>query len=391
MASSTPPVSAAHIPALDGLRGCAVLAVLMLHFADALPEPSGAAGRVLKHAFHFGWAGVDLFFVLSGFLITGILADTRDRADRYRSFYARRALRILPLYFGFVALLFAVPWLAGARAYATPVEQQLPYWLFLQNLSPLRTEAIRFCAHLWSLAIEEQFYLVWPLVIFFLSPARALRVCCVLMAGALVYRVAGVLMADDLRSVYFQTPGRIDGLAVGGALALMIRGAREGRGLAALRRRAPLAGVLALCVIAGAAATPAGFNPAGPYMLVAGYSALALLFGAVLVMAVAPEGWGGVRLLETGGLRFLGRYSYGLYMLHVPVIAAAYLAGVSPARFRGTAWELPAMFGFVSMLMAASVLAAMASFHLYEQPFLRLRSRYPRPREAEETRAMTAP
>ncbi len=363
----------AHIPALDGLRGCAILGVLLLHFTSALDAPAGAPARLVKQAFNIGWTGVDLFFVLSGFLITGILADARDTPHRYRTFYARRALRILPLYYGFVLLLFVVPPLIGARAYTTPLADQLPYWLYLQNFRTLSNGALDYAAHLWSLAIEEQFYLVWPLVVFTLSRTGALRVCAVLVVGALAYRVASVFTVDDLRTVYFLTPGRVDGLALGGAIALIARGTG---GLMRLRRMAPAVLAAAAAVLAAAALHPSGFNPGGVYMVSVGYSALAFCFGAVLVLALDGGGALLPRLLSAPVLRFFGRYSYGLYVVHVPLIALAQLAGVSPDAFAGTRWELPGLLGYMALMATASILVALASWNLYEKPFLKLKSRF---------------
>jgi peptidoglycan/LPS O-acetylase OafA/YrhL len=362
----------AHVPALDGLRGCAVVAVLLLHFTSALGTPAGAPARVVKQVFSGGWAGVDLFFVLSGFLITGILADARNTPHRYRTFYIRRALRILPLYYGFVVLLFVIPPLLGAHAYTTSAAEQLPYWLYLQNFHPLPNHAAHFAGHLWSLAIEEQFYLVWPLIVFSLSPKNALRVCAACVVGALAYRIAEVLAGANLHTVYFRTPGRIDGLALGGAIALMIRAG----GLAQLRRIAPAVLVLSAAVLAGARLHPSGFDPGGAYMVAAGYAALAFFFGAVLVLALDAGPARLPRLLSARGLRFFGRYSYGLYVVHVPLIALARLAGVSPDRFAGTRWELPGLLGYVTLMAVASILAALASWHLYEKHFLKLKARF---------------
>jgi peptidoglycan/LPS O-acetylase OafA/YrhL len=362
----------AHIPALDGLRGCAILAVLLLHFTSALGAPAGAAARAVKQVFSGGWAGVDLFFVLSGFLITGILADARSTPHRYRTFYIRRALRILPLYYGFVILLFAVPPLIGARAYTTPAADQLPYWLYLQNFRPLTTAAGNFTGHLWSLAIEEQFYLVWPLVIFTLSRANALRACVALLLGALAYRVGAVGAGADLQAVYFQTPARLDGLALGGAIALMLRAG----GLARLRRMAPAVLAASALALAGAALHPSGFSPGGAYMVSVGYTALAFFFGAVLVLALDGGSARLPRLLSSGVLRFFGRYSYGLYVVHAPLITLARMAGVSPDRFAGTRWELPGLLGYVALMAAASILIALASWHLYEKHFLKLKARF---------------
>jgi peptidoglycan/LPS O-acetylase OafA/YrhL len=362
-----------HIPALDGLRGCAILAVLLLHFTSALAAPASAPARAIKQLFSLGWTGVDLFFVLSGFLITGILADAKETPHRYRTFYARRALRILPLYYGFVLLLFIVPPLIGARAYTTSFADQLPYWLYLQNFWPMSSGALDFAAHLWSLAIEEQFYLVWPLIIFTFSRTAALRICAGCLVGALAYRVGAVFMVDDLRSVYFDTLGRIDGLALGGAIALIAR--RDG-GLARLRRIAPVVLWIAAALLGGALGQPSGFNPGGAYMVSVGYSALAFFFGAVLVLAL-DGGWPILaRLLSARVLRFFGRYSYGLYVLHVPLVGLARLAGVSPDAFAGTRWELPGLLGYVALMFAASILAALASWNLYEKRFLKLKSRF---------------
>jgi peptidoglycan/LPS O-acetylase OafA/YrhL len=362
-----------YVPALDGLRGFAILAVLLLHFTSALTVPHGVPARLIKQLFNVGWTGVDLFFVLSGFLITGILSDTRGTHRRFRTFYARRALRILPLYYGYLAVLFTVPVLLGARAYITPVGDQLPYWLFLQNFRGPSGGFAAFSPHLWSLAIEEQFYLVWPLVVFALSRRAALRVCAACVAGALAYRVACVLTVDDLRTVFFLTPGRVDGLAMGGMIALIARG--EG-GPARLRKAAPLVLAASLAVIAAAALHPSGFNPGGAYMVVAGYSALAAFFGAVLVLALdEPRRSPLARLLSGRVPRFFGRYSYGLYVLHVPLVALARMAGVSADRM-ASRWELAGLLGYVALMTAATVGVALLSWTLWERPFLKLRGRF---------------
>jgi peptidoglycan/LPS O-acetylase OafA/YrhL len=370
---TAPAAQAGHIPALDGLRGCAILGVLLLHLTSAMSAPAGAPARLVKQAFSIGWTGVDLFFVLSGFLITGILYDARDTPHRLRTFYARRALRILPLYYGFVLLLFAVPPLVGAAAYATPWRQQLPYWLYVQNVWPMRGGALDFAGHLWSLAIEEQFYLVWPLLVFTLSRRAMLRVCAACVAGALAFRIASVFAVDEMARVYFLTPARIDGLALGGAIALVMR---TSGGVARLRRMAPAVLVIAAAVVAAAPLHPSGFAPGGVYMVTVGYTALASLFGAVLVLALDGRASALPRLLSSPVLRFFGRYSYGLYVVHVPVIGLARLAGVSPDAFAGTRWELPALLGYVALMGGASILVALASWTLFEKRFLRLKSRF---------------
>src|ERR1035441_8464452 len=166
---------ARHYPALDGLRGVAILAVFFYHFAGGQSSRnifvqiwSGVAG--------IGWMGVDLFFVLSGFLITGILFDTAHKQAKVRNFYARRSLRIFPLYYG-VLLVFLL---------LTPVlplhwrPGHLLYFFYLSNVMPILTPGLSspgpkmVVGHLWSLAVEEQFYLIWPFIVWYVKDRRKL-------------------------------------------------------------------------------------------------------------------------------------------------------------------------------------------------------------------------
>lgn len=176
-ATQREPLAATHFAALDGLRGCAVLAVVLLHATSSLQHPATIAGGAIKKLFSCGWIGVDLFFVLSGFLITGILVDAKGRPRYFRTFYWRRSLRILPLYYGLLVVLFVIaPAVAGPawRAGALPSSGQAWYWLHLQNFVSLRNETAGYLGNLWSLAIEEQFYLVWAPLILITDRRRAL-------------------------------------------------------------------------------------------------------------------------------------------------------------------------------------------------------------------------
>src|SRR5687768_1805284 len=185
--SVTPP---SHWPALDGLRGTAVIAVLVCHYAVLLPR-TPAVGLL-----EIGWAGVDLFFVLSGFLITGILLDARGTPHYLRNFYARRALRIFPLYYGFLAVTLlvslAVKLAPGASheglrhlwaAQPSLWTYTANYWMPAQTAWSPWSEVV---IPLWSLSVEEQFYLVWPLVVCRLSERGLVRLCVGIVAGALL-------------------------------------------------------------------------------------------------------------------------------------------------------------------------------------------------------------
>ena len=151
-----------RIKELDGVRGIAILLVLLHHF-----EPPAGLPTAIVAGAYLGWSGVDLIFVLSGFLITGILLDTRDSPNYFTTFYARRALRILPLYFLTTLIYF--------RLEPNPLERW--FWSHLSNWKSAFGQDVPALSHFWSLAVEEQFYLVWPLVVI-LSPKRAMpRVC----------------------------------------------------------------------------------------------------------------------------------------------------------------------------------------------------------------------
>jgi peptidoglycan/LPS O-acetylase OafA/YrhL len=337
---------------------------------------------VLVVAFHAGvgaagggFIGVDVFFVLSGFLITGILADARHRPRGMRTFYARRALRILPLYFGFLALVFGLPLLLGTPEYATPFREQLRYFFSLQNLwGPVGRGTSTFAPHLWSLAIEEQFYLVWPLVVTLLPREKALWASLACVVGAFAFRVACLLHGADLRTLYFSTPARLDGLAVGATIALIARGPG---GLARLRRWAPWTLAAGAVAFAGASRHPSGFRPDGLYMLVIGFSALALAFGSVLVLALDAAPARIPALLSWAPLRFFGQYSYALYVLHYALQSLARLAGVTPASLgRAGGGDLAGVAEFVLGMTAATLLCALLSWHLYEKQFLKLKPRF---------------
>lgn len=166
-----------HLQELDGLRGFAILLVLCSHLVSLPPGGrSPFVDRLVGMILGLGWVGVDLFFVLSGFLITGILVQSRGGPHYFRNFYARRSLRIFPLYYLFLAIAtFISPLLLSPESILTlPKEHAWVYWLYLSNFGGKPSEAF---AHTWSLAVEEQFYLVWPAIVFFAKPVAMRRVC----------------------------------------------------------------------------------------------------------------------------------------------------------------------------------------------------------------------
>ena len=388
--------SSRHLPALDGVRGIAILLVLLFHFGlygHGLPPPSVFVDRAFYAVAGIGWAGVDLFFVLSGFLITGILYDARSGSRYFRNFYARRCLRILPLYYGAlivftVCLPLLLPQDEGLR-HATATAAW--HWTFLTNVL-VALEGWHpngMLDHFWSLAVEEQFYLVWPVLVFVFGRVALLRVCWIVIAGALLVRIglwtAGYEIAPSVLG-----PARADALAVGALLALVARGPDGLSRVAAFAR--PAAGLLgaALAFVFWGVVLP----QRDPVVATGGYSLLAAFFGAVLVIALtaSPAGVPG-RWLASRPLTFFGRYSYGLYVIHVPLVFVA-PAVVGPARVSDVPHllgsQLPALLLYITAASLASVCLALVSWHALEKPFLQLKRWFPYDVRAGKGPATTA-
>jgi peptidoglycan/LPS O-acetylase OafA/YrhL len=386
-------VSHTRIPALDGLRGIAVLLVMGYHFSYAgsfSPSPIDLAYARLSGV---GWVGVDLFFVLSGFLITGILYDSRGREGYFPNFYTRRVLRIFPLYYAFVLLVVPAAALVGAPDPAHSLGRlgdHLGWYLgygvnFMLTFHGGWKADILGTSHLWSLAVEEQFYLLWPPLVLLLSRRALIRTSAVLAVAALLVRVA-LRLGGAVEVAAFVLPfARMDALLLGGLVAL---GVRELGSMAPLARRAPrvlaVSGAVAAATLASA---PARTSNAAPWVQTVGYTAIAVFFAALLVTAVAaPEDsrWG--RLLRAPSLLTLGKYSYALYVFHPMVMLVLQTIGWGPARFAALGGPLQVGVNLVFTAFATLVSLAVAwlSWNLLERHFLRLKERFTtRPRAPE--------
>lgn len=357
-----------HRPALDGLRGLAISLVFVLHATSVL-DPITPVEWVIARTAGVGWVGVELFFVISGFLITGILLDTRDTPARWRNFFARRVLRIFPLYYGVLVGIFIIL----PRLWTHPELTQLQgdqawYWGYAVNFLELiryGTWQPLYTGHFWSLAIEEQFYLFWPLVVWACRPRTLLGLIAAIMGLGLVGRIA-LTVADPFGTVwasYLFTPTHLDGLMVGAALAVA---ERSESGRERVRRWAPAvlrwSGVALLVLAVPRARLAAQDWPTA----IVGQPVLAALFGALLVTALDP---GRVAAIcEHRMLRWLGKYSYGLYVFHMPVIGALQrkwpTSGAVPPR------ELLLFVGLAALLSCA---IAWLSYEAYEKHFLGLK------------------
>lgn len=382
-----------RIRSIDGLRGLAVLTVMLLHFN--LMRPSNMVETGLVQLLGIGWIGVDLFFLVSGFLITGILWESRGTDGYFWRFYTRRTLRIFPLYYAFLfALLIVLPALFSQYA-AEHVgnDKRIWLWTYLSNILMAREgwEGLpSHTTHLWSLAIEEQFYLIWPLVVYLLGYRGLVATCLVILGASPLIRAALDHAAPNGIAAYTLLPARLDGLALGALIALVLRtniSVREVRRGGVWLSIAGVGGLVALSIF-GALHGVTSLLPALDYdVQVIGYSLIALAFGGLLLLTLtSPEHSRLQRLLATPFLQSLGKYSYALYLFHVP------LRNLVRERIRDVGglpklWgsELPAQIVLFVAAIGITWCAAVISWHLFEKHWLNLKDRVPygRPREAE--------
>ena len=380
-------VEPSRIAALDGLRGIAILLVMEFHFWIFAPAGHhGTIDRRVDAIIGVGWMGVDLFFVLSGFLITGVLLNAKSRPHYFRNFYARRVLRIFPVYYGYIIVGLII--LANIPAIAKPAqtdflrENQLFYWTFTSNLQSFKvispSSITTTHVQLWSLAVEEQFYLVWPLVALICGRRGLLFVClaaivaaptvrwCLQSDFALEYVVPG--------SAYYLTPGRLDALAIGALLAMATRSSPTAA--ARLRAWSPLVIATAATALTLIFFWRGGLRTADNVVGLYGLSLTAVLFGGVVAFVVTRgPGHRTLRFLTHPSLTAFGRYSYAMYVVHALVLALL-AAGirrnnVGLPSYAGT--EAPATAVFALIGTATTFSIAWLSWHIYERPILRLK------------------
>jgi peptidoglycan/LPS O-acetylase OafA/YrhL len=363
--AAAPRAGGKHIPVLDGIRGVAILMVMVFHLMPGIDHP-GRAWTAVGHAVGFGQTGVDLFFVLSGFLITGILLDAKNEPRFFRNFYARRILRIFPLYYGVLIVLFLVgAHLSGEQPRLPAGSGQLWFWFYASNFHyPAGAVAI---GHFWSLAIEEQFYLVWPTVVWLCTPRQLRWVCVAAMAEAFISRWYMARYVNPEHAFYF-TFCRIDSLAAGALLANLIR---EPWGMSLLRRWS-LPTMLAAAAVTGASWLAISKGEHG-WGLIVKHTLLSVFFGSVIAASVVESSGLLTGCLSARWLRLLGKYSYGLYVYHG--IFAASFDRLYPTETLIAGLHSPQLGATAHMVlgMATTLGIAMLSWHLYEKQFLKLK------------------
>jgi peptidoglycan/LPS O-acetylase OafA/YrhL len=356
-----------RIPELDGIRGLAILQVLVWHYHTMLHALPGTRVAHLLRLLSLTWSGVDLFFVLSGFLICGILLDNRGASNYFSVFYARRFLRILPLYFAMIVF----GQIAGGLGF-----QMLPWYVyatFTQTLWIIAHGTFGFwLAPSWSLAVEEQFYALLPLAIRRIDPKRlpVVFVSSILFACALRAVLFSCFPASWIGTViYTLLPCRLDAFALGALCAWAIRKPAIRQWLAGhikvlyLALLVPLS-FLGLCI-------HKGWVLYSPAMTLAGYTALAFLYALILLVAIleprGPVKW----ITNLWPLRRLGTLAYGLYLMHVMVLQYVFIAfGRPPSLVSASGWAIFALSVCVLLLLAQSV------WRFFEKPLIGLGHRW---------------
>ena len=376
-------------PALDGLRAVAVMMVFFQHY---LPSRYPALS--------WGWTGVDIFFVLSGFLITGILYDTQDHPFRFRNFYMRRTLRIFPLYYGvLLTLLLLTPIFHWLWSYAWVL-----WALYLGNyatflsvpwpaITPGSTGQLvsmhaghpgfsLSLGHFWSLCVEEQFYLLWPMVVYHVRRRETLlKVCCWLILASFTARTVSALFAPisylRLGLLYSFTPIRVDALLIGALVALCLRGKQE----LLIRRLARPVLLTGLAVFVTLellfrvlSTTHIFYRPyvGAPLVDTVGYALLDICAAALIVEVIRPEA-ALSRLLQRRWLRQLGQISYGFYVFHdIPHAFYAWLA----SRVLGSREAHGSSLVVIVFAFFGTLILSYLSFRFFEAPFLRLKRNF---------------
>jgi peptidoglycan/LPS O-acetylase OafA/YrhL len=355
-------INRAYYPALDGLRGVAIILVLCRHNLNFIPY------------FELGWIGVDLFFVLSGFLITDILLRTKESKNFLSNFYIRRILRIFPLYYGVLLLFFLIaPSLQALQVqYHYYQSNQAMSWFHLQNwlyIFHQKPGDYLLLNHFWSLSMEEQFYLVWPFIILAVKDSRwVARIACIILAACIIGRFASWLYyGNGYTNFHFQWMTRFDGLCVGSLIATWRLSSYEQAKKKLLTMAFVLLGThLIAWVFAKTIFT------SFPHFQFFGYSSIAAIFGIIVYVAVEKRTAWSKALIENPVLKYMGKISYGLYVYHWLILVLLKIYGRDTLLSYGYTYHSSNVILSVAGLVIA-IMLSIASYHLLEKKILAMK------------------
>lgn len=343
------------IPALDGMRGIAILSVMAFHFSCVFEGGvSRLDHRVLSLASH-GSRGVDLFFVLSGFLITRILMRSRDSGNYLQSFYMRRVLRIFPVYFFYLFIVFGIVRQISPEAFTNT--RLWPYLSYLSNWQAGTGLKDPGLIHLWSLAVEEQFYLVWPLLVLLCPPRRLIYASAAVCLLALGLRIAATgHMAPTI--IFRMTPFRADALAGGAIVGVIFDSERRAELTKRFAIPAAVIVLLLALVLRG-----------GSYSQALEYSVIVVVCAVAIFLAARYD----PGFLRHPFLSTVGKYSYGMYVYHI-LLGSLLWSGLKHSQ---TVIPLAVLRWCYLPIAALSVFAmAWLSYRYLELPFLRLKGQF---------------
>ncbi len=358
-----------HVPELDGVRAMAIWMVLIGHLYWGFKAPPGTFDgmpRMIYQIISHGWLGVDLFFILSGFLISGILLDSKQRENYFRTFYWRRVLRILPIFY---LCIFVMSFFYGNAAYF------LLSFVFLANFAEgLGVITPHGPGVFWSLCIEEHFYLLWPVLVKYLSRRNLTIMAVLIVTVTPALRWWGVTRGMGIDSeVYSYSWFRFDGLAMGALLAIWVRSQFATRRNSFLLAGLMVAGSVVIAVLG----MPYGIMGKTAVGVALRYTQVILVFGAFVLTVITMRGTPVTALLRTWFTNLSGKLSYCLYLIHLAIGDAMYKLTVAHneelyARFGSFGWVT--LRGVIVLTVSFAI--ALFSQRFIEGPFLTLKNRF---------------
>jgi peptidoglycan/LPS O-acetylase OafA/YrhL len=391
---ASPAIAGGKLQSLNGLRAIAIIIVFFHHLQSHIPAVNLPV-QILRMYVNQGWIGVDLFFVLSGFLITGILINTRDASNYFTGFYARRTLRIFPLYYVVLTLVIVLVSKLNSPVVAASLplpEDRWLYFCYLTNWLGLWKGhwGPNYLGHFWSLAVEEQFYLVWPLVVWLARPRSVPIIAGTIALLSALLRLAWVEHSGPEMAIAFATISRLDALFVGALCAFLFRNREY---MARIRKWLPWIASLGVGSFLLAFSEMLFFRQPGALVLYnsaesirrledattlfaerGGYTLLALGFGALVLLAAHTETestWM-QKFLKSRWLAPIGTYSYGIYVFHVPIIgAASFFLYPRMVRSLGFAGYPVLQCTYIIVLAAATFMVSALSYEFFEKRILR--------------------
>lgn len=369
-----------YIIELDGLRGIAILLVMIYHFSTYKFITHNVLDRAITHIFKTGWIGVILFFVLSGFLITSILLNSKNSDHYFSTFYIKRLLRIFPLYYLYLALVFFVIYPLFFD-HASSVEQskmvvakdaQVWFWFYLANIKEFISGTFfgGSVSHLWSLSIEEQFYVVWPIIVLFFPVKNLKFLSIVLVIIAVILRIVFYFKGISPGLIYSFTLTRMDSIIMGALVAIIVY-----QGTVIKYNRVKIIFIIFTLLSIGMLYSLGKRAGSHAIIYTIGFSIIGIAFALLVTLLQSPTPFLFRYLFSNKILVFFGKYSYALYLIHpfVKQLVTRYLP--IPGTSLGSIF--PIGLFFIVICFCVSITFALLSWNLYEKWFLKLKKRLP--------------